>query len=117
MQSPPHQTATINEPYNELLQLDYNLNDLVTQVAESLDGLVGDSEGKVIERLESGMEQIGIGLKQIRVIPCHTNEETTLQLEMLKRYKNILSGMKQAKKTIRKRKSPETRAYVFNNRK
>ena len=49
LQSPPHQTATINEPYNELLQLDYKLNDLVTQVAESLDRLVGDSEGKVIK--------------------------------------------------------------------
>ena len=70
--------ATINKPYNELLQLDYKLNNLVTQVAELLDRLVGDSKGKVIKRLESGMEQIGIGLKQICTIPCHTNNETML---------------------------------------
>jgi hypothetical protein len=77
----------------------------------------GDSEGKAIENLESGIDQIGMGLKDIRTIPCPTNEETALQREILQRYEGILSGMKQAKKTIQNRKSPETDAYVFDNRK
>ena len=79
LQSPPCQRA-INEPYDELLQLDYKLHDLVTQVTESLDGLADqteDSKGKAIKKLESGIEQVG----------------------------------------IRNRKSPETKAYVFNNHK
>jgi hypothetical protein len=33
------QTATINGPYDKLSQLDYELHDHVTRVAESLDGL------------------------------------------------------------------------------
>ena len=52
LKSPPRQTATINEPYDELLHLDYKLHEHVTRVAESLDGLAsptGDSEGKAIE--------------------------------------------------------------------
>lgn len=77
----------------------------------------GDSEAKAIKDLESGIEQIGMGLKDIRAIPCPTDEETALQWEILQRYEGILSGMKQAKKTIRNRKSSETKAYVFNNRK
>lgn len=114
------QTATINQPYDELSHLDYKLQNLVTQVAESLDGLAsqtGDSEEKAIKNLESGIEQIGMGLKHICTIPCPTNNEIALQQEILQRYEGILSGMKQAKKTIRNRKSPETSAYVFNNRK
>ena len=54
LQSLPHQTATINKPYDELLHLDYKLHDLVTQVAGSLDGLAsqtGYSKGKVIKDL------------------------------------------------------------------
>jgi hypothetical protein len=93
---------------------------MVTRVAESLDGLAsqaGDSEEKVIKDLERGIEQVGMGLKHVRAIPCRTNDETTLQREILERYDGILSGMKQAKKTIRNRKSPQTEAYVFNNRK
>lgn len=120
LQSPPRQTATINEPYDKLSQLDYKLHNLVTQVAESLDGLTnqtGDSEGKAIKDLKNGIEQVGMDLKHIRVILCHTNDETALQWEMLERYEGILRGMKQAKKTIRNRKSPQTKAYVFNNRK
>jgi len=114
----PHQMA--NKPYDELSHLDYKLHDVVTEVAESLDGLAsqtGDSEGKAIESLESSIEQIGMGLKHIRAIPCPTNNETVLRLEMLERYEGILRGIKQAKETIQNRKSPHTKAYVFNNRK
>ena len=118
LQSLPRQTATINKPYDELSHLDYKLHDLVTQVAGSLDGLAsqtGDSKGKVIKDLESGIKQLGIGLKHICTIPCHTNDETMLQQEMLERYMGILSSMKQAKRTIQNRESLQTKAYVFNN--
>lgn len=71
----------------------------------------------MIKDLESGIEQVGMGLKNIRVIPCRTDNETTPQREILERHEGILSGMKQAKKTIQNRKSPQTKAYVFNNRK
>ena len=120
LQSPPRQTATINEPHDKLMHLDYKLHGHVTRIAESLDGLAnptGDSEGKAIKNLESGIEQVGMGLEHIRAIPCRTNDETALQLEMLERYEGILCGMKQAKQTIRNRKSLQTKAYVFNNRK
>jgi len=120
LHSPPRQTTTINEPYDELLHLDYNLHNLVTQVAKSLDGLAsqtGDSEGKAIKDLESGIEQVEMGLKHIRAMPCPKNVEIVLQCEMLERYEGILSGMKQAEKTIRNRKSPQTKAYDFDNRK
>ena len=113
-----HQMA--NKPYDELSHIDYKLHDAVTEVTELLDGLAsqtGDSEGKAIESLESGIEQIGMGLKHIRAIPCPTNNETVLRLEILERYGEILTGMKQAKETIQNRKSPHTKAYVFNNRK
>jgi hypothetical protein len=70
-----------------------------------------------MKNLESGIEQVGMGLKHIRAIPCRTNDETALQQVMLERYEGILCGMKQAKQTIRNRKSPQTKAYVFNNRK
>ena len=117
-QSPPRQTA--KEPYDELSHLDYMLHDVVTEVAESLDGLAsqtGDSQGKAIESLESSIERIGMGLNHIRSIPCPTNNEATLRLEMLERYEGILRGMKQAKETVQNRKSPHTKAYDFNNRK
>ena len=74
-------------------------------------------KGRVIKDLESGMKQLGIGLKHICTIPCHTNDETMLQQEMLECYTGILSSMKQAKKTIQNRESLQTKAYVFNNRK
>src|ERR1700678_2023661 len=96
----------------------YKLHDVGTEVAESLDGLAsqtGDSEEKAIESLESSIEWIGMGLKHIRAIPCPTNNETVLRLEMLERYEGILRGIKQAKETIQNRKSPHTKAYVFNN--
>lgn len=118
-QPPSRQTATINE-HDELLHLDYKLHSHVTRIAESLDGLAsptGDSEGNVMKNLDSCIEQVGMGLKHIRAIPCRTNDETVLRREMLERYEGILSGMKQAKQTIRNRKSPQNKAYVFNNRK
>jgi hypothetical protein len=58
-----------------------------------------------------------MGLKHIRAIPCPTNNETALRLEILERYEEILTGMKQAKETIENRKSSNTKAYLFNNRK
>ena len=54
---------------------------IVTEVAESLDGLAsqtGDSQGKVIESLESSIEQIGMGSKHIHAISCPTNNEAIL---------------------------------------
>jgi hypothetical protein len=106
LQSPPHQTA--NEPYDKLSHLDYKLHDVVTKVAELLDGLAsqtGDSQGRAIECLESSIEQIWMCLKHICTIPCPTNNEATLWLEMLERYEGILRGMKQAKEIIQNRKS------------
>ena len=70
---------------------------------------------KAIKNLENGLKQIGMGLKHICVILCHTNNETTLLWEMLEHYEGILSSMKQAKKTTQNWKSPQTKAYVFNN--
>jgi hypothetical protein len=56
-----------NEPYDELSHLDYKLHDVVTKVAESLDGLAsqtGDSQGRAIESLESmsGFQQVALRL-------------------------------------------------------
>src|SRR5271155_1652683 len=101
LQSPAHQTA--NKPYDKLSYLNYKLHDVVSEVAELLDGLAsqtGDSEGKAIESLESSIERIGMGLEHIRAIPCPTNNETVLRLEMLECYEGILRGMKQAKETV-----------------
>ena len=70
-----------------------------------------------MKNLESGIKHVGMGLKQIRAIPCRRNDETTMQREMLEHYEGVLIGMKQAEKTIRNRKSPQTEACVFNNRK
>ena len=117
LQSPPRQ---INDPYDELLHLDYKLHEHVTRVAESLDGLAsptGNPEEKAIKTLESGIKNVGMGLKHIRAIPCRTNDETMIQREILERYEGVLIGMKQAEKTIRNRKPPQTEACVFNNRK
>ena len=75
----------------------------MTRVAESLDGLAspaGDSKGKAIKNLESGIEHVGIGLKQICAIPCRRKDETVIQREILECYEGILIGMKQAEKTI-----------------
>jgi hypothetical protein len=117
---PSHQTATINE-HDELLHLDYKLHSHVTRIAESLVGLAsptGDSEGNVMKNMDSCIEQVRMGLKHICAILCRTNDETVLWREMLKCfYEGILSGMKQAKKMIRNRKSPQNKAYVFNNHK
>ena len=93
--------AIINEPYDKLLQLDYKLHDVVTQVTKLLDGLANqteDLEEKAIKNLENGLKQVGMGLKHICMILCHTNDETMLWWEMLKCYEEILSSMKQAKK-------------------
>lgn len=120
LQSLPRRTATFNESYDELSHLDYKLHDLVTQVAESLDelaGQTGDSEGKAIQNLESSIEHVEKGLKHVRAVPCSTNDATAFQCQILERYEGVLSGMKQAEKTIRNRKSPQTEAYVFDNRK
>jgi hypothetical protein len=49
LQSPPRQMA--NKPYDKLSHLDYKLHDVVTEVAELLDGLAsqtGDSQGRML---------------------------------------------------------------------
>ena len=123
-----HQSTSLRRPlqesaiplssYNELSHIDYELNDLVKEVAEAIDGLsspIGDP-AKVLKKLEQGVKQVTQHLPRIRAILGDTNEAVSLQQAMVKRYEDIINGMVQAAETIRARKTPQCPPCTYNNR-
>jgi hypothetical protein len=116
-----HQRSAVPlSSYNELSHIDYELSNVVKEVAEAIDDLsspVGDPEKKAVRKLEEGIIQVKQGLSRILAILTDTNEAVSLRQAMVERYGGVINGMDQAKETIRARKIPQCPPRTYYNRK
>ena len=105
-------------PWDELSQLESELDNVVHAVAQSLDTLNSTTENleeRVLEQLTRGMKKIEVGLTHIQaIIPCKTMEKD-LQEGMAKHYIDILKGIQQAIETIHAREASQSAPHKYSN--
>jgi hypothetical protein len=105
-------------PWDELSQLELELDNTVHVVAQSLDTLnctKEDQEEKVLEQLALGMKKIEIGLTHIRAITPRKTTEKDHQEATIKRYTDIIKGIQQAFETIHAREAPRSTPRKYSN--
>ena len=108
------------EPFDELSHIDYELQDIVTDVTGALDALgsMAENSGEnAVKKLESSMKLMEKSLTHICNIIRSTDKEQKLQEAMIDRYKDILNGMEQALMMIQARKTAQSPSHVHNNHK